>query len=81
MISETPQAKVDTHETHQAKSDTCSSSKSEGEHSKHPKTAESDIRIGNYRPAQPIVTVDGKHKSDHEITQFFYILEPRKKDN
>ena len=33
------------------------------------------------RPAQPIMTVDKIHRSEHEMRQFLYILEPTKKDN
>ena len=67
--------------THQVKVDTHSPSHSKVEHKKHSKKAESDLKIAKLRSAQPVVTVAEKHRSDHEIRQFPYILEPTKKDN
>ena len=67
--------------THQVKVDTHSPSRSEVEHKNHSKKAESNFKDNKLRSAQPVIMVDERHRSEHEIRQFPYILEPTKKDN
>ena len=61
--------------THQAKVDTHSPSDSESKHSKGPRKAKSEQKKkkkrSKLRPAQPTVTVAERHRSEHEMRNFF----------
>ena len=62
--------------THQAKVDTHSLPDSESEHSKGPRKAESKKKKKKkkkikLRPTQPVVTVAERHRSQHEMRNFF----------